>query len=173
MQDYDKKIKHHDASEGFDDSEPAAVPIWAFTVGSVVILVVVIWALQQYFEKVWNDAVYQKILAPPSEQLRDVRMRDEWALTHYAYQEPTKKQIRIPIERAEELVLQDAAAGKTFYPAKATLPKKEEPDAGAAGAPGAPAGTSIIDAAVTKFPGNGPATSNEKATAADERKKKK
>jgi hypothetical protein len=45
--------------------------------------------------------------------------------------------VRIPVDRAMDLMLQDAAAGKTFYPAKATVPKKEEPVA--APVPGAPA----------------------------------
>ncbi|HEY4363940.1 MAG TPA: hypothetical protein VGN17_23425 [Bryobacteraceae bacterium] len=134
MHEYEHKLPHHDATEGFDDTEPEAAPIWAFTVGSVLVLVLVIWSLQQYFEKVWNDAVYENVLAPTSQQLEGVRNRDEWALTHYQYQEPTKKQVRIPIDRAEELFLQESAAGKTFYPAKPTVPKKEEPDTPAPGA---------------------------------------
>lgn len=113
---------HHDASEGFDHSEPAAPQIWAFTVGSVVILVLVIFALQQYFFKIWDDAVQEKVLAAPSQELQDVRNRDNWALTHYSYQDKSKGVVRIPLERAQELVLQDAAQGKTFYPAKPTLP---------------------------------------------------
>ena len=139
MHEYDHKLPHHSPEEGFDDTEPEAAPIWAFTVGSVLVLVLVIWSLQQYFEKVWNDAVYERVLAPTSVQLQDVRNRDEWALTHYQYQEPTKKQVRIPIDRAEELFLKESAAGKTFYPAKPTLPKPETPDAAAPGAaaPGA------------------------------------
>lgn len=120
---------HHDASEGFDYSEPAAPQIWAFTVGSVIILVLVIFALQQYFEKTWNDAVYQKVLAEPSQELQDVRNRDNAALTHYSYQDKAKGQVRIPLERAQELFLQEAAQGKTFYPAKPTMPKTPEEEA--------------------------------------------
>ncbi len=62
---------HHEASEGFDGTEPQTPKIWAFTIGSVIILVVVIGALQQYFDKVWNDAVYDKVLAAPSQELVD------------------------------------------------------------------------------------------------------
>jgi hypothetical protein len=120
---------HHDASEGYDHTEPAASPIWAFTIGSVIILVVVIFAIQQYFEKVWNDAVYDKVLAAPSQELQDQRNRDDWALTHYSYQDKDKGVVRIPLDRAQELVLQDAAQGKTFYPAKPTKPKSEEEEA--------------------------------------------
>ncbi|HEY1757239.1 MAG TPA: hypothetical protein VGG72_17830 [Bryobacteraceae bacterium] len=116
---------HHEASEGFDYSEPQTPKIWAFTIGSVIILVVVIIALQQYFEKIWNDAVYQKVLEPPSQELQDLRNRDSWALTHYGYEDKSKGQVRIPLDRARELFLKEAAEGKTFYPAKPTLPKSD------------------------------------------------
>jgi len=35
--------------------------------------------------------------------------------------------VRLPFERAKELVLADQEAGKTFYPAKPSEPKPEEP----------------------------------------------
>ena len=117
---------HHEAAEGFDHTEPASTQIWAFTIGSVVLLIVVIFALQQYFEKIWNDAVTQKVLQAPSPQLQDVRNREEWMLTHYGYEDKSKGQVRIPLDRAEALFLQEAAQGKTFYPAKPTLPKTAE-----------------------------------------------
>jgi hypothetical protein len=120
---------HHEASEGYNHSEPDAPPIWGFTIGSVIILVVVLVALQQYFERIWNDAVYDKVLAAPSQELQDMRNRDDWALTHYSYQDKDKGVVRIPLDRAQEMVLQDAAQGKTFYPAKPTLPKTEAQEA--------------------------------------------
>jgi len=116
---------HHEASEGFDYTEPQAPKIWGFAIGSVVILVVVIVALQQYFDKIWNDAVYEKVLTAPSQELQDQRNRDEWALTHYRYEDKSKGQVRIPLDRAQELFLKEAAEGKTFYPAKSTLPKND------------------------------------------------
>lgn len=132
--------------EGFDRAEPSAKAIAAFAIGSLLLLVLTIGAIQQYFDHIWNEAVYEKILAPPSELLHEVRGRDDWNLTHYMYLDKASGQVRIPVDRAMELVLQDAAAGKTFYPAKATAPKKEEPAAAvpAVGAPGTPAATPVI-----------------------------
>jgi hypothetical protein len=129
MSEYDQPRAHHDPSEGFDYSEPAAPSIWAFTIGSIIILVIVIFALQQYFFKIWDDAVQEKVLAAPSQELLDQRNRDEYALTHYSYQDKSKGVVRIPLDQAEQLILQDAAAGKTFYPAKATKPKSPEEEA--------------------------------------------
>ena len=95
--------------------------------------------MQQYFEKIWNDAVYEKVLAAPSQELQDLRNRDDWALTHYSYQDKSKGVVRIPLERAQELFLQEAAQGKTFYPAKPTLPKKDERSREEPGSAAAPA----------------------------------
>jgi hypothetical protein len=133
-----------DPREGFDRAEPSVGAIFGFAIGSVILLVITIFAIQQYFEHIWNQAVYEKVLAPPSEQLRELRGRDDWNLTHYLYMDKASGQVRIPVDQAMDLLLKDAAAGKTFYPAKATVPKKEEPAApvpGAPGAPGAPAAT--------------------------------
>ena len=132
MSTYEDKIEHHDPTEGFDRTEPKTGAIWAFTVGSVVVLIVVIFALQQYFEKIWNDAVYEKVLAPPSAELKTVRGRDDWDLTHYMYLHKETGQVRIPLERAQELFMKEVAAGRPFYPGKPTVPKKEEPDTPAA-----------------------------------------
>jgi hypothetical protein len=136
-----KEVIPADPHEGFDRAEPSAGAITAFMIGSLILLVLTILAIQQYFDHIWNEAVYEKVLAPPSEQLREVRGRDDWNLTHYMYMDKPSGQVRIPIDKAMELNLQDAAAGKTFYPAKATVPKKEEPALAAPGAAAAPAAT--------------------------------
>jgi hypothetical protein len=127
-----------DPREGFDRAEPSVAAIFGFAAGSMILLVLTIFAIQQYFDHIWSEAVYEKVLVPPSEKLREVRGRDDWNLTHYMYMDKASGQVRIPVDRAMELMLQDAAAGKTFYPAKATVPKKEEPALAppAAAAPG-------------------------------------
>ncbi|HVO96688.1 MAG TPA: hypothetical protein VMT15_01410 [Bryobacteraceae bacterium] len=139
-----KPVIPHDPHEGFDRREPSSGAIALFAIGSMILLVLTIAAITQYFNHVYDEAVYEKVLSAPSEQLRDVRGRDDWNLTHYMYMNKATGQVRIPVDHAMELMLQDAAAGKTFYPAKATAPKKEEPAAAptaapAAGAPGTPA----------------------------------
>lgn len=136
MSENERVIIPADPKQGFDRAEPSAGAIAAFAIGSMVLLVLTIAAIQQYFEHAWNEAVYEKVLAPPSEQLKEVRGRDDWNLTHYMYLDKASGQVRIPVDRAMEFMLQDAAQGKTFYPAKATAPKKEEP--AVAAAPGAP-----------------------------------
>jgi hypothetical protein len=110
-------------------------------VGSVAVLILVIFAVQGYFEQIYKDAVYERVLSAPSEQLQDVRNRDAWNLSHYMYGDldKTSKRVRVPIDKAMQMLAEEAAAGKTFYPGKPTVPKKEEPAAPVAAAPANPA----------------------------------
>ena len=142
---HEHQIERHDPREGFDKTEPNARAIWGFTVGSVVTLVLVIVAVQIYFQSIYTQAVNERVLTAPSVQLQDLRNRDAWNLSHYMYGDLSKSsgRVRVPIDKAIQTFADEAAAGKLFYPAKPTVPKKEEPapaaDASAAAAP-APAG---------------------------------
>ncbi len=138
---HENEIRHADPKEGFDRQEPQAGAIAGFAIGSVVLLIITIVALQAYFDKIWAEAVYEKVLAPPSEQLLQLHNREDWNLTHYGYSDKASGTVRIPVDRAMELFKQEASSGKLFYPAKNTVPKKEEPAATPAApeaAPGAP-----------------------------------
>ena len=162
-----KPIVPADPREGFDREEPSAGAIVAFAITSLILLVLTIGAIEQYFDHIWKEAVYEKILAPPSEQLHEVRGRDDWNLTHYMYLDKATGQVRIPVDQAMDLLLQDAASGKTFYPAKATVPKNEPLTLGipAPAAPGIPA------AAPGSTPGAAPGSNPAATTPASPEKK--
>jgi hypothetical protein len=136
---YEHEIAKHSPDEGFDPTEPDSKSVWGFTIGSVVLLLLVMFALQGYFEEIYQKAVTDKVLVPPSAQLQDLRNRDQWNLSHYMYGnlEKSSNRVRVPVSRAMELFAQEAQAGKLFYPAKPTAPKKEEPAQPAAAAPAA------------------------------------
>ncbi len=142
---YDHPIVHHDPKEGYDHTEPAVGAIFGFAVGSVILLILVIVAVQGYFDQVYQQAISEKILTAPSLQLQDVRNRDNWNMSHYMYGDLNKAsgRVRIPVDKAMELFAQEAGAGKLFYPAKATAIKKEEP----AAAPAAGSAPSAVPAA--------------------------
>ena len=139
--DYEHPIAHHDPKEGFDSTEPNTPAIWLFTIGSFAGLVLVIVAVQGYFNQIYKDAVTERVLTVPSELLQDVRNRDAWNLSHYMYGDLDKAsgRFRMPIDKAMQTFAAEAAAGKLFYPAKATAIKKEEPAAAATPAGAAPA----------------------------------
>lgn len=130
----EQEIRHAEPGEGYDHTEPRTKEIVAFAVGSVLLLILTIVALQQYFDKIWQEAVYEKVLAPPSEQLVDLHYREDWYLTHYSFTDKKNGVVRIPLSEAMDKFVTEAAQGKLFYPAKNTLPKKEEPAAAPAAA---------------------------------------
>ena len=129
------EIRHANPEEGFDHSEPKTGAVAAFAAGSVILLVLTIVALQVYFNKIWDEAVYEKILAPPSEQLKGLHYREDWFMTHYSFTDKKTGVVRIPLNEAMQKFADEAAAGKLFYPAKNYVPKKEDPAAPAAAAP--------------------------------------
>lgn len=124
---YDHEIIKHDPSEGFDPTEPHTQRITIFVIASVVTLAVVIFALQNYFESVWTSLVDQTVLSAPAPDLQELRNLEDWRLTHYEYTDAQKTGVRLPVERAKELFLQEAAQGKSFYPGRPTKPKPEAP----------------------------------------------
>ena len=124
---YDHEVPKHDPSEGYDSTEPDSKSITFFVIASVVTLVVMLFALQGYFDKVWNELVYDRVLTVPSGELAAQHNLENWRLTHYEYADPAKTTVRIPLEQAKELFLKEAAEGKTFYPGKPTEPKPEVP----------------------------------------------
>jgi len=148
------QIRHADPKEGFDPTEPESGAIALFAIGSAILLVITIAALTMYFNHIWDVAVYEKILAPPSEELKSLHYREDWQLTHYQYVDKKTGVVRIPLDRAMELYTQEAAQGKLFYPAKDTVPKPEEPVPPVPGAaPPAPTGSAPVPPA----PGQPPA----------------
>ncbi len=136
----DVELKHATAKEGFDHTEPQSGAIVGFALGSVVLLIITILALQSYFNHIWEEAVYEKVLAPPSQQLLDLHNREDWNQTHYGYSDKASGAVRIPVDRATELFKEELKSGKLFYPAKNTVPKKEEPVAPVSTAPAPAAG---------------------------------
>jgi hypothetical protein len=122
-------VTKHDPKEGFDRSDPQVAKIFLFTIVSLAVLVLLIVAIQGYFEDIYAKAVYEKILSAPSEQLQDLHNRETWNLTHYMYGDHNEKsgRVRIPLDKAMEMNLEDAQAGKTFYPAKAAPVKPYSP----------------------------------------------
>ena len=98
-----------------------------FVIISVVTLAVVIGALQNYFDSEWNSAYVDRVTNSVSPALKDQRALENWRFTHYEYTTEQKKEVRLPLDVARQLVLDDAKAGKTFYPAKPTVPQPEQP----------------------------------------------
>jgi hypothetical protein len=112
--------------EGFDRSEPDSKGVFVFTVATVVLLLVVMGAVQVYFNYVWANQVEKKVLEQGSEDLAKLHERENKQLSAIEVTDKGKGTMRIPIDRAMELVAKEAAEGKTWYPGAATPQKPED-----------------------------------------------
>ncbi len=106
------------ASAGFDRSEPNVRLITAFGAISVALLVAVVLGLQFYFDRVLEQQVYVQVLAPQSPVLAALRAREDEELHSYRYLDREKGIVRLPIERAMELLAAEYAQGELRYPTK-------------------------------------------------------
>ena len=115
------------ADAGFDAEEPNARGILLFTGATVALFVAVLIGVTYYFNNVYERREYEQVLAPPSEQLKELHAREAWILSNYQYVDPAKGQVRIPLNRAMELLVKEAAEGKLKYPTVDQAPKKADP----------------------------------------------
>jgi len=100
----------------YDHSEPKYSLIAILAASSFILLIFVGIGIQFYYERTESEAVYDRVLSQPSWQLQDLRNKEAWELTHYAYWDKNKGTVRIPVEQAMKLVVQEAAEGRTKYP---------------------------------------------------------
>lgn len=117
--DYD----HRDARAGLIAAVSAAI-----LVVLVFMIVGVYWLYVVTYERI-DQQVYS---GAPSKELLAIREREEENLHRYSFIDKEKGIVRIPIDRAMEILAADYAAGKVNYNTK-TYPARPEPPGGAAG----------------------------------------
>ncbi len=116
---------------GYERSEPR-IGLVASAFGAVVIgLILVVLAVQAVFDHVREQQIYVKVLEPVSEDLKNLRAREDGQLNSYQYVDRTAGTVRIPIERAMELIEKEYAEGRLSYSAKPTPVKAEAPQGAA------------------------------------------
>ena len=124
---------------GFDRQDPQAFMIALFAIASVVALILVMLAVQIFYQHGREQQIYEKVLLPVSQDLLDLRAREDSNLHSYGYINKEKTQIRVPIERAMDLIVKEYADGKLRYSMKPTPVKPLVPAAAPApGTSGAP-----------------------------------
>ena len=118
-------------TQGYDPGEPRTGLIGVFMAAVVVGLALTILGVQAYFDHVKQQQIFVKVLAPVSEDLLDLHAREDSELHSYRYLDRTKGTVRVPIERAMELLAGEYAEGRLPYPTKPTPVKKPAPAGGA------------------------------------------
>jgi hypothetical protein len=121
---------HGEHPHSYDHSEPKYSLIWILGIVTVVMLIIVALGIQFYYEYVFERATQDKVLSQDSWQLRDLRNREQWELSHYGVVDQGKGTVRIPIDQAMRMVAQEAAEGRTKYPTNPYPVKSPEQLAG-------------------------------------------
>ena len=111
---------------GYDRSEPLTIPILLNIVAIVVILAVVIAGVTFYFNSYRDRIIEETQLTPVSQDLLDLRAKEDQLLNSYGIADKTAGTIRVPLSRAMELVLAEAKAGTSKYPTAPYAVKKVE-----------------------------------------------
>lgn len=100
----------------------------------VVMIIGVYWLYVVTYERI-DQQVYS---GAPSKELMAIREREEENLHRYSFIDKDRGIVRIPIDRAMDILAAEYAAGNIGYNTK-TYPAKPEPPGGAAGGDGAAA----------------------------------
>ena len=116
------------ADVGYDRTEPrmSAVALWGLAI--IVVLIGVIAGVQIVFDQVYEGQVYRRVLDPVAESLIDVRSREQNRLHSYRYLGAGGYAVRLPIDRAMELIAAECADGRFPY-STTPVPVKSEADA--------------------------------------------
>jgi hypothetical protein len=118
---------------GYEKGEPRMGLVAAALGGTIVGLILVVLAVQAVYDHMREQQIYVKVLEPVSEDLRNLRAREDGQLHSYQYVDRSTGAVRIPVERAMELLEKEYAEGRLSYPTKPT-PVKVEPPQGAGNA---------------------------------------
>ena len=93
---------------GYEKRDINAFKIISFGIGGVVIIVVILIVLVQYFTSVKDAAYEEMVLRPESTALRELRARETEELGSYKLLDAEKGVYRIPIDRAIDLMAEEA-----------------------------------------------------------------
>ncbi len=102
--------EHHDPAE--PDRPPNAVIVGA-TVTIVGLIALLILVLTQVYDQLYQQEYAHKVLETPNVDLRTLRVYEAERLTKYQWVDQAQGVVRVPVDRAVELVLADyAGSGK-------------------------------------------------------------
>ena len=120
---------------GYDRSEPLTIPILLNIVAIAIILAIVIGGVTFYFHAYRDRIIEETQLTPVSQDLLDLRAKEDQTLNSYGIADKAAGTVRMPVSRAMELVMAEAAAGTPKYPTAPYAVKKIEDAVAPAAAP--------------------------------------
>jgi hypothetical protein len=93
---------------GYEKRDINPVKVFLAGLAGVVIIVIVVLFVSNYFTATREEIIYEEVLKPESKALRELRAREEEELNSYAVLDSEKGIYRIPIKRAMELMAEEA-----------------------------------------------------------------
>jgi hypothetical protein len=129
------EVHHGEHPFAYDRREPNYKVLIPFVAVCVVLFLIIVFGVSEYYEIFREQLVEERVLLPQSPELLAVRAMEKKNLTTYGVVDKDKGVVRIPIERAMELVAADAASGKPKYNTNAYTVKSATTAPGAAAAP--------------------------------------
>ncbi|MCB2198684.1 hypothetical protein KQI63_04720 [bacterium] len=96
------------ADAGYETSDTKGRPIFIGLLLAVVILVVIIIGLSNFYTMTQEEIVYQNVLSQVDPRLDQYRAAEDSILTSYGWVDSTNGIARIPIDRAMDLMVEEA-----------------------------------------------------------------
>lgn len=116
------------ATQGFDTGEVDHTSVVLYGAIIIGIIVAVFIGVTIFWDKFLIGRYKEVVEGSPNQQLEQLREREIKLLNGYSYVDKSKGQVRIPLDRAKELLLSEVGAGKAAYNTKDS-PKVADPAA--------------------------------------------
>jgi hypothetical protein len=100
--------KHSDPSPGYETRDVNVAKMTAIVVLPAFLIVGLLVLLGQYFHLVQEDLYFEKVLKPDAADHLEIRAHEKEILTTYGVVDAKAGRYRIPVERAMELLLNEA-----------------------------------------------------------------
>jgi hypothetical protein len=113
MSDKDRNKDNDHKTPGYEASDANIGRIVIIGIGCVVLLVVILVLVDQYFTITKEKDIQEMVLKPQSVSLRDVRAREDEILGSYKLIDAGKGVYQIPINRAMEILAQNTYRSQT------------------------------------------------------------
>jgi hypothetical protein len=101
----EKQENHRNSGYEKRDINVKKVLLWG--IAGVIIIVISLAAITEYFSFVKEDYYYQAVEKPRSEELMELRERENKELNNYELLDKEKGIYRIPVKRAMELIAEE------------------------------------------------------------------
>lgn len=131
---YREDLQLEDYPHSYDHSDPKASILFIFGGATVVLLILVSAGIMFYYDTTLSEQVFTKVLTVDSDQLKKLRATEDHELYTYGYADRAAGKVRLPINRAMELISTEAAENRIKYPTNSYAIKTPEQLA-AAGSP--------------------------------------